>query len=202
MYASYRKRGRIRLQGGGNRLADRRSRRGAAEIGRADTGGKRRFGGALQPGRFGMRAEVAEHEGGGEQGRGRVGDATPGDVRRTAVDRLEQALCRSPTFAEAATPSPPMCAAARSERMSPKRFVVTSTSNASGACDEPERGGVHEQFIKRDVRDIPPRLRVRRGGTGRRSAAGHSPCGRRCSGRAARARGGRRYARRGGRPRR
>jgi hypothetical protein len=39
----------------------------------------------------------------------------------------------SPTFADGARPRPPTRPAMRSERMSPNRLVVTSTSNASGS---------------------------------------------------------------------
>jgi hypothetical protein len=39
----------------------------------------------------------------------------------------------SPMLAAGATPSPPISPAARSERMSPNRFIVTITSNRSGA---------------------------------------------------------------------
>src|SRR6185312_2249460 len=47
--------------------------------------------GLLDPGGFRGQAQVLAEHGGGQDGRGRVGLALAGDVRRAAVDRLEHA---------------------------------------------------------------------------------------------------------------
>ncbi len=60
----------------------------------------------------------------------------------------------SPRLAEGASPSPPVIAAARSERMSPNMFSVTMTSNCSGARRELHGGVVDEHVLDLDVRIV------------------------------------------------
>ena len=70
-----------------------------------------------------------------QDGRGRVGDALAGDVGRGAVDRLEHRgnVLSGLMLPLAASPMPPVTAAARSVRMSPNRLSVTITSNRAGS---------------------------------------------------------------------
>ena len=67
----------------------------------------------------------------------------------------------SARLAEGASPSPPVTAAARSERMSPNMFSVTITSNCSGFRRELHRGVVDQHVLERHVRvgRLPARAR-------------------------------------------
>ena len=80
-------------------------------------------------------AEVVEEERAGEDRGGRVGLLLAGDVGGGAVDRLEHGGRRpvGVTLPEAASPIPPVMAAARSVMMSPKRLSVTITSKRAGS---------------------------------------------------------------------
>src|SRR4051812_44101319 len=77
-------------QSGSNCHAHIPQRCGAIEIGGANAVGEGRLRCLLQASRGVVRAKMAEEENGGKEGRGRVGDAAPGDVRRAAVDGLEE----------------------------------------------------------------------------------------------------------------
>ena len=96
----------------------------------------------------------------GAEHRRRVRDPAAGDVRRRAVHGLEEAGPASPRLADGARPSPPVTAAARSERMSPNMFSVTMTSNCSGARDELHRGVVDEHVLDARRRGSRRRSRV------------------------------------------
>jgi hypothetical protein len=79
--------------------ADLTRPRPAAEVGREEALGEGGADGILDAGGGGARggagaadAEPIEHHGGGEDRRDRVGDAPPRDVRRGAMDRLEEGM--------------------------------------------------------------------------------------------------------------
>ena len=69
--------------------------------------------------------------------------------------------CRSPMSADGAMPMPPTSAAARSDRMSPNMFSVTSTSKLPGLADEVERRRVDVVVARLDVRECARRARRR-----------------------------------------
>ena len=94
---------------------------------------------------------VAEHERDRAEHRGRVRDALPGDLRRRAVDGLEEARAVVSERRGPASPRPPVTAAATSERMSPNVFSVRTTSIVSGACDDRHRERVDERVVERHV---------------------------------------------------
>ena len=82
-------------------------------------------------GDFGL-ADVDEHEHGAEKEARRVGEVLSGAAGGRSVDGLEHRVAWSPMFAEPARPTEPAIWAATSDRMSPYRFGMTMTSNASG----------------------------------------------------------------------
>jgi hypothetical protein len=74
---------------------------------------------------------VREEQLGGAHGGERVGDAPTRDVRGAPVNGLEQGVALADVGGRR-EPQSPDRAAASSERMSPKRLVVTMTSKLSG----------------------------------------------------------------------
>ena len=117
-----------------------------------------------------------EHERRRAQHPGRVGH--PAARRCRAPSRAPARRCpgpQSPRLAEPASPSPPVTAAASSERMSPNMFSVTITSKRSGACTSCIAALSTSMWSSVDVRIVGPRPRRRPAATSARSRA-RSPC--------------------------